>query len=810
MSAYVRVDGKHFSCGDERFAFRGVTYGTFQPRHDAARYPDRDDVKRDFAAMKEAGFTVVRTYTPPPDDVVDLAADWGLRLLVDAFHHDWRYVVGTSRPQKRRMVHGARAEVRSAARRYAGNPGIVALSLGNEIPADVVRWFGTAAVVEVIEELAEVVREEDPHRLVTYANYPTTEFLPLDCLDFLTVNVFLEDRAAFRRYLTRLHHLAGDRPLVLGEMGVDSGDDRRGEARQASVIDWQVETALERGVAGTCLFSWTDEWWVGDAAVEGWHFGLTRADRSPRPALDVATRWNGRSVADLPFEWPTITVVICAYNAAATVDECLRHTCALDYPNLEILVVDDGSTDATAEIVARHHPRARLLHIPHVGLAAARNAGLEAATGELVAYLDSDAYPSAEWPYYLALGMDSPAVGGVGGPNVPPVNAAPGAHRVARAPGGPIHVLLSDDRAEHVPGCNMAFWKEVLVESGGFDPVYTSAGDDVDLCWRVVDRGWDIAFHPAALVWHHRRDGLRPYLRQQLGYGRSEALVEARHPDRFTAWGTARWRGSIYGLGAPTRFRQRIYRGQYGAAAFQSVYRGGGHLLDLAHQVGLPVVSMLLLTAPLGLLEPILAVPAVLAVVGLALLGGVDVVRARPPRTCRAGRLGFRTSVAAMHLLQPLVRTWGRERHRAIARRRRQSQPSLPGPMRAVGGGTLLAPHEGPRAEVTAAAVAVLQMSGLRVAPGTGWENFDARVMGGPFVVGELLTSSHPQGWVQLRVRRRLRWRAVVAFLSLVCLVAAVDPLSVAVVVGAGLAEMGRELWRTRSAVHRVLKKAAA
>lgn len=809
MNGHVRIDGKHFSCGNQRFVFRGVTYGTFQPRHDDTRYPDRDDLKRDFAAMQEAGFTVARTYTPPPDDVVDIAADWGIRLLTDVFYPDWRYVVGTSRRQRRRMVREATAEVRSVAHRYAGHPGILALSLGNEIPADVVRWFGTAAVVEVIEELAEVVREEDPDRLVTYANYPTTEFLPLECLDFLTLNVFLEERGQFRKYLTRLHHLAGDRPLVLGEVGIDAGDDSRGEARQAAVIDWQLETALERGVAGTCLFSWTDEWWVGDAAVEGWHFGLTRADRSPRPALDVATRWNGRSVADLPFDWPTITVVICAYNAEATLDECLRHTCALNYPELEVLVVDDGSTDATTEIAARH-PRARLLRIPHVGLAAARNAGLEAATGELVAYLDSDAYPSPEWPFYLALGMDSPAVGGVGGPNVPPGNAAPGASRVASAPGGPVHVLLSDDRAEHVPGCNMAFWKEVLVEAGGFDPVYTAAGDDVDLCWRVADRGWDIAFHPAALVWHHRRGGLRPYLRQQLGYGRSEAMVEARHPDRFTSWGSARWRGSIYSSAAPNLLRQRVYRGQYGTAAFQSVYRSGGHLLDLAHQVGVPLASMLLLTAPLGLLKPMLCAPAVLALVGLVLLGGVDVVQSRPPRACRTGQLRFRTHVAVMHLLQPLVRTWGRARHRAVARRLTQARQILPGPMHAAERGTLLTPYEGPRAEVTAAAVAVLLQSGLRVAPGTGWEDFDAQVVGGPFVVGELLTSSHPQGWVQLRVRRRLRWPAVAAFLVLVCLVATVDLLPVVIVLGAGLAEVVRELRRTRSTVHRVLRKAAA
>ena len=123
--------------------------------------------------------------------------------------------------------------------------------------------------------------------------------LEIETLDFLLFNVFLEDRHAFRRYLTRLHHLAGDRPLVLGELGMDSSGTPAGEAAQAEALATQLETAMERGVAGTCAFSWTDEWWVGDAAVEGWHFGLTRADRSAKPALQVARRWNERTVADL-------------------------------------------------------------------------------------------------------------------------------------------------------------------------------------------------------------------------------------------------------------------------------------------------------------------------------------------------------------------------------------------------------------------------------------------------------------------------------------------------------------------------------
>ena len=156
-------------------------------------------------------------------------------------------------------------------------------------------------------------------------------------------------------------------------------------------------------MAGTCLFSWTDEWWVGDAAVEGWRFGLTREDRSRRQALAVAEQWNRRTAADLrhPVDWPSISVVVCAYNAAETLEECLTHACALDYPRREVIVVDDGSTDATAAIAARH--QVRLATIDHAGLATARNEGLRLATGDLVAYLDADAYPPPEWPHYLAL-----------------------------------------------------------------------------------------------------------------------------------------------------------------------------------------------------------------------------------------------------------------------------------------------------------------------------------------------------------------------------------------------------------------------
>jgi hypothetical protein len=370
-------------------------------------------------------------------------------------------------------------------------------------------------------------------------------------------------------------------------------------------------------------------------------------------------------------------------------------------------------------------------------------------------------------------------------------------------------VLISDDRAEHIPGCNMAFRKDVLVAVAGFDPVYTSAGDDVDLCWRVLDRNWEIAFHPAALVWHHRRAGLRPYLRQQRGYGRSEALVEARHPDRFTPAGTARWRGRIYdSFPAPLR-RQRIYRGLYGAAAYQSVYRSGGHALDLVHQIGVPVAALLLLTAPLAALSVWLAAPAAVAFVGLMVVGSVDIARVHLPRGFRGPAMRFRFGVAVMHLVQPIVRTWGRMRSRDVARKHLPRAASLPGPVHTVGRGVLLFPATGPRADVTAAVVADLRRAGLRIVPDSGWQDHDARIIGSTLVRGDLVTSAYPIGSIQLRVRRRPRWAHASVFLAVIALCFVINTALGLAVVGLGVLDTLLGLWRTGGLVRRTVRASA-
>ena len=82
--------------GTQPFTLRAVTYGTFRPRDDGERFPERDVIKQDFDAISAAGFNTVRTYTLPSDDVIELAGEWDLRLLAGVFYEDWRFLAGAS------------------------------------------------------------------------------------------------------------------------------------------------------------------------------------------------------------------------------------------------------------------------------------------------------------------------------------------------------------------------------------------------------------------------------------------------------------------------------------------------------------------------------------------------------------------------------------------------------------------------------------------------------------------------------------------------------------------------------------------
>ena len=671
ISQRVRAAGKFLYVGDEKLWIKGITYGTFRPDPQGVQYPEPGAVDKDFAMMRANDINVVRTYTVPPRWLLDTAARHGLRVMVGLA---WEQHIAFLDDRRRARLIERR--VRMAARTCSGHPAILCYAIGNEIPAPIVRWHGRRPIEQFLESLYRAAKAGDPDALVTYVNYPTTEYLQLPFLDLACFNVFLESKEHLERYIARLQNLIGDRPLLLAEIGLDSR--RNGEAAQATNLASQVRTAFAAGCAGVAVFGWTDEWHRGGHDILDWDFGLTTRERIPKRALTAVHH----AFKEVPFPaqgpWPLVSVVVCSYNGARTIRHTLEGLSRLDYPGYEVIVVDDGSTDATPQIAAEYD--VRVISTENRGLSNARNTGWQAATGEIVAYIDDDAYPDPHWLKYLVARFYNTQYVGVGGPNVAPPGDGPIADCVANAPGGPVHVLISDWEAEHIPGCNMAFRRSALAAVGGFDPRFRAAGDDVDICWRLQERGWEIGFHAAAMVWHHRRNSIRAYWKQQQGYGKAEALLEEKWPERYNALGHLAWKGRLYGKGLtePLRAgRWRIYHGRWGTALFQSLYEPAtGTLLALPLMpewylviAFLAVLSMVgFFWAPLLAMLPVLGM-AVAAPVAQAVLSAG---KASFSANLSAGqRLKLRTVTALLHLMQPMARLIGRLRHGLTPWRRR-------------------------------------------------------------------------------------------------------------------------------------------
>ncbi|HVH09513.1 MAG TPA: glycosyltransferase [Gemmatimonadales bacterium] len=747
------VRGKFLFIGTEKFYVRGVTYGAFAPDAEGREYSDLAPIERDFAQMAANGINAVRIpHTTPPRPVLDVAQRHGLRVMVGLSAEQYvGYLID------RRGAPDITARIRAAVRACAGHPALLCYGLGNEIPASLVRWLGRRRIERYLARLSRVVKEEDPSGLVTYVNYPTTEYLELPSLDLACYNVYLESRERLEAYLARLQNLVGDRPVLLSELGLDSL--RQGEGTQARSLDWQVRTAFAGGCAGVFVFSWTDEWYRHGHDVADWAFGLTRADRSPKPALHAVRE----AFADVPLPpslpWPRISVVVCTHNGARTIRDCLQGLARLDYPDYEVIVVNDGSTDATASLVGRYD--CRLIQTEQRGLASARNTGLRAATGEIVAYIDDDAYPDPHWLRYLAAAFLRTSHAGVGGPNVAPPGDGPIAECVARAPGGPVHVLVTDTEAEHIPGCNMAFRRACLEAIGGFDPQFRTAGDDVDVCWRLEERGWTLGFHPAAMVWHHRRNSIRAYYKQQIGYGRAEALLERKWPEKYNGPGHVRWAGRMYSPGLTRMLgwrRPRIYFGVWGSAPYQSLYEPARSLLGslpqmpewhlitatLAGVVGLSVVY-----PPLKPTVPLL-IAALVPPLAQAWLSAVRAPFADAPH--RAVRFMRRLLTAVLHLVQPVARLRGRLSAGLTPWRRRARWGQAPlWPVTAA----IWRERWEPPDRLLRTLEASLRAEGACVLRGDEHDRWDLEVRGGILGAARLLlgTEDHPGGTQLIRVR---------------------------------------------------------
>jgi hypothetical protein len=216
----------------------------------------------------------------------------------------------------------------------------------------------------------------------------------------------------------------------------------------------------------------------------------------------------------------------------------------------------------------------------------------------------------------------------------------------------------------------MAFLKDGLRAVGGFDEKFKIAGDDVDICWRIQQCNLWLAFSPAAKVWHQRRNSIRAYWRQQVEYGKAEAILQKKWPHKYNDIGHIPWKGRIYGKGLTKSVgwrNWRIYYGTGGSAPFQSLYGNRATFLQSLPLIpewylvnlALSVLSILgLLWKPL-----LLALPLLLVTVGFPLINVIKSV-AEASFTIKPlslfDQLKMRFLTGLLYVIQPMARLYGR------------------------------------------------------------------------------------------------------------------------------------------------------
>lgn len=224
-----------------------------------------------------------------------------------------------------------------------------------------------------------------------------------------------------------------------------------------------------------------------------------------------------------------ISVVIPAYNAEATLDRCLAALREQTRPPDEIIVVDDGSTDGTANVAFGYG--VRVIRQTNAGPSAARNAGAQVALGDLLLFTDADCVPAPDWVECLAVPFSDPAVAG-----------AKGVYRTTQTSWTARFVQIEhEDRYDRmrrsrfidfIDTYSAGYRRDVLLQAGGFDESLAGC-EDQELSFRLAGQGHRFVFVPDAIVYHHHADNLTWYARRKWAIGYWKAWVTREHPSKL-------------------------------------------------------------------------------------------------------------------------------------------------------------------------------------------------------------------------------------------------------------------------------------
>jgi glycosyltransferase involved in cell wall biosynthesis len=578
---HVTPHGKFLSRAGQKFFFKAMRLADVSAKLD---FTQKLKLRKRLDNLRTAHTTGVVLTEAQSQPCLDIAAQSGLVAMVELR-------IAADELTRSRGWKSVVSRIARTANILGRHPALVGYLLDCEIGQDALRAGGLEKARRRVRGVVKTIKGRAPEAMVGIKVRPETLALSILEQDFLYAEIPALEPVEIRDFVVALHNVAEARPVVIEFKDASPGQDEA------------VAVAFGTGAAGVVappVPAPVSHDWLGVRMMRA-------SDVMPFVTLNGAC-------PPRPPKAPMVSVVICAYDAERTMRDCLESLRRLDYPNFEVVIVDDGSRDRTADI-SMDFPEFRLIRQPNKGLSVARNVGMQAARGEIIAYTDSDCVVDPHWLTLMVRSMIEGNFDGCGGPNYAPHEDGRIEASCAASPGAPCHVLIADDRAEHLAGCNMLFSKAALAKIGGFDPQFTSAGDDVDICWRMLDAGFKLGFSPAAFVWHFRRNTVKAYYGQQRGYGRAEAMLHRRYPERFNVMGQIAWRGTIPGLARtiPGGSRKRVLW-RTATAGAQTLFDPGLTLAKVIPQtLEWTVLSAIALAASIVLGAPLIPAAAMLA-----------------------------------------------------------------------------------------------------------------------------------------------------------------------------------------------------
>jgi GT2 family glycosyltransferase len=282
--------------------------------------------------------------------------------------------------------------------------------------------------------------------------------------------------------------------------------------------------------------------------------------RQSNRLVSCATLLGRPPIQENPRSEPSISVVVCSHNGERTLPGLLASLRgqSLSSERYEVTVVDDGSTDRTAAVAEASGVRVMRL-AQNAGLAAARNAGVSAASAAIVAFTDDDCEADRDWLIALLAAFEDRDVAGIGGRVVPdPSGGFVPRYLARRTPLAPLKadLLISNNRLYRlglyvratalgeteprkgeplysVVGANMAFRRQLILDLDGFDESFAFGFEEEDFCKRLLALGkrGRLLYEPSAVVVHRFERRLSATLRRSRTYGRGLARAGIKHQD---------------------------------------------------------------------------------------------------------------------------------------------------------------------------------------------------------------------------------------------------------------------------------------